>query len=216
VRVSASQVEIAQEQIHEEEQQRVLGVIPNFYVVYEANAAPLTSTQKFHLSYKLMVDPTTFIGSAINAGIKQDENIPKGFGQGTRGYAFRFATDYGDNLIGTFLGSAVLPAVFHQDPRYFYKGTGTIRSRFFYAVANAVVCKSDRGRWQPNYSGMLGGLAGAGISQLYYPAEDRATAGQIFENFATGLASAAVQNVLQEFVVRHFMHHLPPVSPAQP
>jgi hypothetical protein len=42
VTVYASTAQIATEQVHIEEQQRVLGFIPNFYVVYDSqNAAPL-------------------------------------------------------------------------------------------------------------------------------------------------------------------------------
>jgi hypothetical protein len=71
------------------------------------------------------------------------------------------------------IGSAILPALLKQDPRYFYKGTGTTRSRILYAIANSVMCKGDNGHWQVNYSGILGGAAAGGISNLYYPASDR-------------------------------------------
>ena len=62
------------------------------------------------------------------------------------------APRYADLVSGTFIGGAILPSLFKQDPRYFYKGTGSRKSRFFYAIANSVICKGDNGRWQPNYS----------------------------------------------------------------
>ena len=71
------------------------------------------------------------------------------------------------------LGGAVFPSLFKQDPRYFYKGTGSISSRALYAIANSVICKGDNERWQPNYSAILGGIAAGGISNLYYPASNR-------------------------------------------
>ena len=83
---------------------------------------------------------------------------------------------------GHSFGNAIFPALLKQDPRYFYKGTGSKKSRFFYAVANAVICKGDNGRWQPNYSSVLGSLAAGGLSNLYYPASSRNGVGLTFEN----------------------------------
>lgn len=207
--VSASRFEIAQEQLHEEEQQRVLGILPNFYVVYAPHAAPLTPRQKFHLSLASLVDPTTFLGSLASAGLKQADRDPKGIGQGAGGYAQRFALDYGDNAIGTMIGSALLPSLLKQDPRYFYKGKGSILSRVSYAVAATVVCKGDNGHWQPDYSRIIGDFAGAGIAELYYPAADRQSGAEIVENFGIAQATGAMENVLQELVVRRFTRHLP-------
>jgi hypothetical protein len=114
------------------------------------------------------------------------------------------------------LGSALLPSVFKQDPRYFYKGAGTVRSRVLYAIANAVICKGDNGRWQANYSGILGNLAAGGISNLYYPAANRDGVGLTFENAGLGAAAGAVQNLFQEFVVKRLTPKIPNYGPAQP
>ena len=89
-----------------------------------------------------------------------------------------------------------------QDPRYFYKGTGSKRSRILYALANSVICKGDNGRWQANYSGIIGSLAAGGISNLYYPAENRDSAELTFENALIGIGESAAVNLLQEFVIR--------------
>ena len=55
-----SSMELAEEQIKDQEKQRVFGVIPNFYVTYVPNAVPLSSKQKFKLAWKSSVDPVTF------------------------------------------------------------------------------------------------------------------------------------------------------------
>jgi hypothetical protein len=136
------------------------------------------------------------------AGIEQWQGHFAGYGQGTEGYAKRFGAGFADTVTGTYIGGAILPVVFKQDPRYFYKGTGTIPARFFYAIANAVICKGDNGRWQVNYSNILGSLAAGGISNLYYPSQDRNGFGLTFENGAIAIASTAVQNIFQEFVIR--------------
>lgn len=202
VQVGVSQVEVAQEQIKIEEEQRVLGMIPNFYVTYVPNAAPLNARQKFELAWKTTIDPVTFVVVGGLSGVQQAQNHFKGYGQGAQGYAKRFGANYADAATSTFIGGAILASLFKQDPRYFYKGTGGLRSRFLYAIANAFICKGDNRRWQPNYSNVLGNLASGGISNLYYPAEDRNGAGLTFENAGVGIAAGAFTNVLQEFVIR--------------
>jgi hypothetical protein len=216
VRVTASQAEIAQIELKEEEKQRVFGVLPNFYIAYSPNAAPLNSKQKFNLFWKSSIDPVTFIATGVFAGIEQAEGEFKGYGPGARGYAKRYAANYADNFIGSAIGGAILPSLLKQDPRYFYKGAGSIRSRALYAIAMTVVAKGDNGRWQPNYSGILGGLAASGISNLYYPAGDRNGAALTFENLGIGIAGSAVQNLLQEFLIRKLTPRLPKRSPSTP
>jgi hypothetical protein len=202
VRVGVTQVEVAEDQIKVEEKQRVLGAIPNFYVSYIPNPAPLTAKQKFKLAWKTVVDPFTFAVVAGTAGMEQAQNHFDEYGQGTEGYAKRFGAGYADTAAGTFIGSAILPALLKQDPRYFYKGHGTPPSRFLYAIANALICKGDNGHWQPNYSNVLGNLAAGGISNLYYPANDRNGAELTFENGGIGIGTTAATNVLQEFFIR--------------
>jgi hypothetical protein len=202
VQVGLPTAEIAEEQLKQEEKQRVLRVVPNFYVSYIPNAAPLTSKQKFQLAWRTAIDPVSFGITAGVAGIQQSENHFSGYGQGAQGYAKRFGASYGDFVSGTFVGSAILPSLLKQDPRYFYKGTGTKRSRTLYAIANAVICKGDNGRWQANYSSILGSLAAGGISNLYYPSNDRNGAALTFENALFGIGESAAANILQEFVIR--------------
>jgi hypothetical protein len=202
VRVVPNLVEVAQEEIREQEKQRVLGVIPNFYVSYISNAAPLSPKQKFELAWKTSVDPVTFGLNGAIAGIQQAQDEFSGYGQGAQGYAKRYGASYANLTIGTFIGGAILPSIFKQDPRYFYKGTGSARSRILYAIANAVICKGDNKRWQANYSGILGGLAAGGISNLYYPSQDRNGVGLTFENTLIGIGESAAANIFQEFVVR--------------
>lgn len=197
---------IAEQQIKEQEKQRVFGVVPNFYVTYAANAVPLGPKQKFELAWKASIDPVTFGLAAVGAGVQQAQNTFGEYGQGAEGYAKRFGANYADETISTFMGSAVFATLFKQDPRYFYKGTGSTRSRILYALANSVICKGDNQRWQPCYSAILGGLAAAGISNLYYPPKDRGAA-LTFENVAIGTGTTAALNLLQEFVVRKLTPH---------
>ena len=209
VQVTASQQEIALEQFRQEKKQRVLGVIPNFYVTYVPNAPPLSRRQKFNLAWKTSTDPVNFVLTGVVAGIEQADNTFSGYGQGAQGFAKRYAANYADGFIGTMIGGAILPSLLKQDPRYFYKGTGTIRSRALYAISMSVVCKGDNGHWQVNYSGILGGLAAGGISNLYYPASDRNGVALTFENALIGIAGSAAENLVQEFIIRKLTPKVP-------
>lgn len=216
VHVGVTTIEIAQEQLKEQEQQRVLGVLPNFYVTYVPNAAPLTPRQKFGLALRSTVDPVSFGVNGAVAGIQQAANSFSGYGQGADGYAKRYGASYADFAVSSFIGGALLPSLLKQDPRYFYKGTGTRRSRILYAIANSVICKGDNGHWQANYSGILGSLAAGGISNLYYPAGDRNGAAVAFENTAIGIGATAGANLLQEFLIRKLTPNLSNRTPATP
>ena len=202
VQVELTQTEVAEEQIHVEEKQRVLGIIPNFYVSYLPNPAPLTSRQKFELAWKTSVDPINFLITGVVAGVQQADDDFDGYGQGAAGYAKRYGASYADGLAGTFIGAAILPSLLKQDPRYFYKGTGSWHSRALYAMANAVICKGDNGRWETNYSNIIGSLAAVGISNLYYPARDREGAELTIDNGLIGIGATAAGNLFQEFLIR--------------
>jgi len=215
VEVGVSPEEVAEEQLKVEEKQRVLGVLPNFYVSYIPNAAPLNSKQKFKLAWKAVVDPFTIVFVGGVAGVEQAQNHFQEYGQGAQGYAKRFGAGYADAVTGTFIGSAILPSLLKQDPRYFYKGTGSAGARIRYAIANSVICKGDNRHWQPNYSSILGSLAAGGISNLYYPANDRGAA-LTFENTAIGIAGSAVTNLLQEFVIRRLTPKVRKSNAGQP
>ena len=198
----ASLEEIATEQVKIEEKQRVLGIIPNFYVVYDHDAVPLTAKLKFRLALKTSFDPVTITGIAVVAGIKQAGDTPN-YVQGAKGYGERFGAIAGDGLSDIMIGGAILPSLLHQDPRYFYQGTGTKKSRALHALSSAFICKGDNGQLQPNYSTIGGDLASAALANAYYPASNRG-AGLMFGNFLLGTGERMLGNLVQEFVLSRF------------
>jgi hypothetical protein len=200
VHVGLPPEELADVQIKEQEKQRVLGVIPNFYVSYEPNSAPLTAKHKFELAWKSASDPVTLVGVGVLAGIGQAGDRWGAYGQGAQGYAKRYGASYANVFASTFIGGAVIPSVLKQDPRYFYKGSSSKRSRVLYAVASSVICKGDNGRWQPNYSNVIGSFAGAGLQALYLPANDHRGSGFILSSALIRLGETSLAGVLQEFV----------------
>lgn len=199
---SLTQQEIATVQLKQEEQQRLAGVVPNFYVTYNWNAAPLDTKQKYSLAAKSLFDPATFFIVAGFAGIEQAMNSFSGYGQEAGGYGKRFGAGMANAGIGTILGGAVFPELFHQDPRYFYKGTGSIGSRVLYSLGSAVIQRGDNGKWQPAYAGVAADFATAAISNLYYPASDQTGVGLTIENGFVNIGTNAAGNLLQEFLLK--------------
>jgi hypothetical protein len=199
---SLTQQEIAEVQIKQEEKQRLVGLIPNFYVTYNWRAAPLTPKQKYKLAARALVDPATFVINAGFAEIEQATNEFSGYGPGWEGYGKRYGAGLADTSIGGMLGGAVLPVLFHQDPRYFYMGKGTKLHRALYALSTAVIARGDNGKWQPAYAAMLGDFGSSAISNLYYPASNRNGADLTIANGFLAVASNAAGNLLQEFVLK--------------
>lgn len=204
VKVTYDPVEVAAEQVKVAEQQRVLGFIPNFYVSYDPDPAPLTTKLKFQLALKVARDPVTIGGVAFLSGIQQAGDRPD-YGQGAAGYGKRFGAITAGNFSNIMIGGAILPSLLHQDPRYFFKGTGTTSSRIRYAMMHPFVCKGDNGRWQPNYSSLGGDLASAALSNAYYPKADRG-AGLILSSFLIDTGARAVASLAQEFLLPRFTH----------
>jgi hypothetical protein len=198
---------IAQMQMKAEEKQRLVGILPNFYTSYVWNAAPLNTKQKFSLQARDIFDPGTLLGVAADAGVEQANNSFAGYGQGAAGYGKRFAAGLGDNLIDGFLTEAVFPSILHQDPRYFYQGSGSVKSRLLHAMSWAVIARSDSGHSEPNYSHLFGDLAAGALSNLYYPRANRG-AGLLFTNFAIGLGGWAGGGVFREFIAKHLTRNV--------
>ena len=138
VQVGLTTEQVAQIQIKQQEKQRVLGIAPNFYVSYVPDAAPMIAKQKFQLAWRSVSDPVTFLGVGALAGIHQATNDYGGFGQEAGGYGKRFSVAYASMITGSFISDAVLASLMKQDPRYFYQGTGTTRSRLEHALSHAI------------------------------------------------------------------------------
>jgi len=203
ITVSASRNEIATAQYQLETQQRTFGVIPNFYTVYDsANAVPLTSKLKFKLALRTSFDPVTIGGVAFMAGVKQAAKTPN-YQLGAAGYGERLGETAATGLSDIMIGGAVLPSVLHQDPRYFYQGTGSTGSRLKHALSAAVVARGDNGKRQFNASSVGGDLAASALQMAYYPQANR-TAGTFVGQVGLATAERTLDNVLQEFLFARF------------
>lgn len=207
-----TQQQKAEEQLKEEEQQRVLGVVPNFNISYRHDAVSLTAKQKMSLAFRSAIDPVTFAAAFLVAGYHEALDDDTGFGWGIEGYGKRSGAAYLDAFDGTIIGNGILPAVLHQDPRYFRLGHGTVRHRLLYAIATTFICKHDNtGKWEPNYSNVAGNIISGAISNLYYPSSNSGF-GETITNGLTVTAEGTVGGVFDEFwpdISRKFLHKDP-------
>ena len=194
--------EVAVKQLKAEEQQRIIGLIPNFYVAYDQNASPLTSKMKFQLATKFLTDPVTMAGFALNAATYQMGDYPS-YQQGAKGYGQRLGATFAGGYTNILVGDAILPSLLHQDPRYFYQGTGTTKSRLLHALSSPFVIRGDDGRHEINFSDIGSDLASGAIANAYYPEKDRG-ASLVLSSALIGVGGRAANAVFQEFVLRKF------------
>jgi hypothetical protein len=210
VTVSANSTEVAEEELHRETQQRVLGIVPNFYTSFVYDAAPLNAKQKFKLTFRALADPTAFLGSAIVAGIEQErDTFPSWGNSDAASYGKRFAASYGDEVLSRTFSYAIYASIFRQDPRYFYMGpTNKTSTRFWHAALAGVIVRGDNGKTQLNYSHLLGSASAGAVSSVYHPASD--SAGYLAGiDLGIGIAGHGVQALVREFVWPRFTTHVP-------
>jgi len=165
-----SRYEKAQEEVKEQEKQRVVGIVPTFNLTYHHDAVPLSAGQKMNLALRSSFDWFTFAAAFAEAGYHEAANDLSGFSWGAKGYGERVGVAYLDTFDGNVLSTAVFPIIFRQDPRYFRMGQGTVRHRILYSLATNFIAKNDyNGKWSFNYGNIVGNMAAGAVSNLYYP-----------------------------------------------
>jgi len=197
--------EKAEEQLKQQEQQRVMGVMATFNTTSNKDALPLSSGQKFRLFFKSSTDPWPFLLAGVVSGIGQaDDSYPE-WGQGAQGYAKRYGAAYSDAFIGNFFGNALLPSLLREDPRYFQMGTGSATKRFLWAASSTFWCRRDNGHWGPNYANVGGNLIGAAIARAYYPASERTVSDTITDGITVSVEGIVGAEVIEFWpdLVRH-------------
>ncbi len=216
-----AQHEKAAQELKQQEQQRMLGVIPDFNTTDVHDAVPLTPNQKFHLAFRSSIDPFQFVAAALDAGIGQAANNFAGYGQGAQGYSKRFGAAYADQFSGLFWANALFPTLLQEDPRYFRQRTGSVKHRLLYAISSIVWTKHDNGAWGPNYANVLGNITAGGLANLYYPSADRSI-GLTFQRALTITTEGTLFVVFSEFWpdirdrLSHQHRNNPPATEAAP
>lgn len=200
--VALTAEQLATQQVKVEEKQRILGIVPNYFVVYDKHAVAMTTKLKYELAFKAATDVVSVAGDVFLAGVNQAADTPN-YQQGAKGFGQRFGAAYADSFSNVMIGGAVLPSLLHQDPRYFYQGTGSGKSRALHAMSYAIICKGDNGRSQFNYSGIGGNLISASLTEIYYPPSNRGP-GLVFSNTLINAGGRLANALVQEFILHKY------------
>jgi hypothetical protein len=195
--------QLARQEVTAAEKQRVLGIVPNFYVVYDQHPVALTTKLKFELAWKASTDSITILSDLAYAGMLQAGDTPD-FQQGAKGYAQRAGASYAQSFSNIMLGGAILPSIFHQDPRYFYQGDRfSGKSRTLHAFSAPFICMGDNGHRQLNISSIGGDLTSGALTEAFYPASNRGP-GLVFYNTLINTGGRIANALAQEFILPRF------------
>lgn len=177
---------------------RILGVLPNYRTVQDTgDVEPIPGRRKMWIASKDTFDYPIWLLAAGFAGLYQLDNENPSFGQGVKGYFRRYGTSLADQMMGNVLTEGVFPVLLHEDPRYFRRGTGSKKSRVWYAATRVLVTRTDAGTNRFNFSEILGNSIAVGISNAYYP-QDRDVSDNV-KKLGLQFCTDAFSNVLKEF-----------------
>ena len=193
---------------HEEQSQRILGVVPQFGMTSRLDAPALSSGEKFHLFAKSAFDPAILAIEGLQAGISQAENEFPGYGQGAQGYGKRYGASFADEVSSNFFANYFYSVLLREDPRYFRLGQGSIKHRIWYSLAQEFVCHTDKGGRDIAWENILGAFSSGGLSNAYYPSTDRGF-GLTMSRSAIALAYGSAGGLVDEFWVdiNHKLFH---------
>ncbi len=199
----------AEDVLRQEEKQRALGIVPLFGMTSVHNPPPLSTSQKFRLMARTLIDPFTFVAAGIQAGLGQAQDSFPAYGQGGTGFAKRYGAAFADSADSNFFSNFVYPSIFKQDPRYFRIGEGnTIKQRIWWGIRSEFVARKDSGGYTVHYSNILGAITAGTISNAYYPQADRGV-GLTASRAAIALGWGTLGDELLEFwpdVDKKFFH----------
>ena len=178
---------------------RLFYTLPNFLTVETPNVPPLTTKQKFAVVTRSSFDYVEIPWYAFLSGISQAENSEPGYGQGAEGYGKRFGAAFADGTIENYMTAAVLPALLHQDPRFYQLGKGGFWHRTGYAVSRLLITRSDSGSKQFNFSEIAGSAAAAFICNYSYHPQDDQNVPNALSVWGSQVGYDAIAIVVKEF-----------------
>jgi hypothetical protein len=188
---------------------RIAGIVPNFQAVSaDTYLPPLSFGQKFHLATQNTVDYSSFVFVGLQAQIELLTNTYPEFGKGKAGFTRYYWRTFTDQSVGNYMSGAILPALTHEDPRYYTLYHGSFFHRSFYAFSRLWITRNDAGKSTFNISEMGGVAATMQISSYYYPAQERGI-GDFAMKYLSQLLNDGVSNVFEEFwpdINRKFLH----------
>jgi hypothetical protein len=187
---------------------RIMGVLPNYRTADASQeGTSISARRKLYIARKDSFDYPLVGLSAVLAGFGQLTDQQPSFGQGVKGYAHRLVTNYADQAMGNMFTEGFFPAMLHEDPRYFRRGSGSTLHRAGYALSRVMVTHKDTGGSRFNFSEWMGNASAVAISNAYYP--DGRTASDNATKLLQQVGTDALSQLLKEFwpdVRRKFSH----------
>jgi hypothetical protein len=159
----------------------------------------LTPLQKLHLAERNLLDPFNLLTISGEAGIAVASNSHSVYGPGMYGYGRYVGVSFTEDMTGEFFGTFLIPTITHQDPHYHRMPQASIKRRVAHAIYQIAWTQGDNGKGMVNYADLVGFVCDDAVGDLYVPGQQtnlRASA----KRYATGLATAPIDNFVTEFV----------------
>jgi len=160
---------------------------------------PLSWQQKGYLALHNSTDPANFATIVGISGITIASDSHTAYGPGFEAFGSIAAISLLQDATGQFFGVFAVPALIHQDPRYFRRPEERFVRRFLYCISRTAISRNDDGEPMPNYATFSTYAVTAELANLYVPGihpNGEATVARI----ATGLATDPVNNLINEFL----------------
>lgn len=179
---------------------RAFFLFPGFDVVQQTSQPipPLRTHQKYELAFRTTADLSLLIRAEVTTMYDHAVGVGPFYGPGGKGYAQLYGYNAANLASSFILCDGVIPALAHQDPRYFRKGSGPVKSRIWWALRSEFVALSDTGKPMPNYGNMVGLGASALLSDAYLPRQN-VSVGNTFEAYGIKIGTTWAFNILHEY-----------------
>ena len=178
---------------------RILGLMPNYRAVSAgAIPPPPTPEQAFKIATQNSFDYSSFVFVGVTSLLAEGSNAHHQLGKGPAGFWGYYWRGFVDKTDGNYWVIFALPTVFHEDERYYTKGTGSPLKRGIYAASRVLITPNYQGHDTFNASEILGRGISQGISLTYYPSADR-NFGDLSEKYGYALGRDALTNTFREF-----------------
>lgn len=160
----------------------------------------LSAHEKVRLGLVQSFTLFSVVGWTTSAGYSHLVNGSPNYGTDSGAFGMRLGATALRNTSQNIMSNAVFAPIFHQDPRYYKMGSGhNFAKRAIYAATRAIITRSDDGALQPNYSLLSGNLAGAALTNTYYPTMNQGFT-ETAKTFGTSVGGSAVGFVVSEFL----------------
>jgi hypothetical protein len=162
-------------------------------------APRLTVGDKILLGFRSSVTPFSMLGWAFSAGYSQAIDGSPNYGTNGKAFAQRLGASVARNESEGVFSDALMAPLFHEDPRYYEMGRGhSFGKRLVYAATRTIITRTDDGSASPNYALFAGNVAGAALTNAYYPPQNRGF-GNTAKTFGTSLGGSAIGYIVTEF-----------------